>query len=351
MKETFKTNNLDLIRLFAALEVAISHSLSHLQVGNVNSLFLNFLKLFPGVPIFFFISGFLISKSYENSISTKEYFKNRVLRIYPALIVVSIIGISSVYFSGYFNTIDVSIKKILIWFLGQTTIIQFYNPDFMREYGVGVLNGSLWTISVELQFYIITPILYMLFKIVNNKKNNTILYSLILISMAIHFVYYSYKINHSELFIYKLLGVSFIPWLYMFLIGILYQKHFISIHKLLKNKALILTIIYISLVYITKLQLGNGINPILFILLTTLIFSYSYTNPSFSMKILRGNDISYGVYIYHMILVNFFIYKGLTSDILYSIIVICLTIPTAIISWKFIEKPFINLKVKTIKDS
>ena len=34
------------------------------------------------------------------------------------------------------------------------------HPDFLRGYGVGVLNGSLWTIPVELQFYALVPLIY-----------------------------------------------------------------------------------------------------------------------------------------------------------------------------------------------
>ena len=56
-----RENNLNLIRLLAALQVAISHSLTHLDIKTEWLLFLNnnFFKYFPGVPIFFFISGFL----------------------------------------------------------------------------------------------------------------------------------------------------------------------------------------------------------------------------------------------------------------------------------------------------
>lgn len=50
-------NNFDLIRLFTALQVAILHMDRHL---NLNLSFANFLAYFPGVPIFFFISGYLI---------------------------------------------------------------------------------------------------------------------------------------------------------------------------------------------------------------------------------------------------------------------------------------------------
>ena len=62
MKST--NNNFNLIRLFAALQVAIVHSAGYL---NIDIQYLKFLDLFPGVPIFFFISGFLIIKSFKKN--------------------------------------------------------------------------------------------------------------------------------------------------------------------------------------------------------------------------------------------------------------------------------------------
>ena len=56
-------NNFDLIRLFAATQVAISHISSHLEIAIPG---LSFLSYFPGVPIFFFISGYLIYQSFAN---------------------------------------------------------------------------------------------------------------------------------------------------------------------------------------------------------------------------------------------------------------------------------------------
>ena len=60
------SNNFNLIRLFAALQVAIVHSASYL---NIDIQYLKFLDLFPGVPIFFFISGFLMIKSFKKNFS------------------------------------------------------------------------------------------------------------------------------------------------------------------------------------------------------------------------------------------------------------------------------------------
>ena len=57
-------NNFDLVRLFAALQVAICHSAGHFGYQNFA---ITLLGYFPGVPIFFFVSGFLIYSSYEKS--------------------------------------------------------------------------------------------------------------------------------------------------------------------------------------------------------------------------------------------------------------------------------------------
>ncbi len=81
MQNKFLKNNFDLIRLFAAFQVALVHvfHIMEIETAWVGSFILHLLYLFPGVPIFFFISGFLISRSYENnsclrSFSSIEYY-------------------------------------------------------------------------------------------------------------------------------------------------------------------------------------------------------------------------------------------------------------------------------------
>ena len=55
-----RSNNFDLIRLLAAMQVAVSHANGHLE----SELSIPLLSYFPGVPIFFLVSGFLICLSY-----------------------------------------------------------------------------------------------------------------------------------------------------------------------------------------------------------------------------------------------------------------------------------------------
>ncbi len=82
-------NNFNLIRLLASIQVMIYHFLEHFGLNKlpIYKDIHKVLSYFPGVPIFFFISGFLIFKSYELAPNFKIYLRNRLLRIYPALIV------------------------------------------------------------------------------------------------------------------------------------------------------------------------------------------------------------------------------------------------------------------------
>lgn len=348
MKETFRVNNFDLIRLVAALQVVFYHTVLHLEIEKSNSLLLELSNFFPGVPIFFFVSGFLISKSYESNPALIEYTKNRVLRIYPALIVCTFVTIISVYLTGYLSSENITLGELLIWIGGQISIFQFYNPEFMREFGTGVLNGSLWTITVELQFYIMVPLLYGLFRLAKPDKYNKKLFFLIIFFMVVHLTYTYFKAHYDSSLIVKLLQVSFIPWIYMFLVGVFFQQNFLILHRMLSGKGLYVTIFYLAVSYISVnyigLGVGNEINPILYLLLCVLIFSLAYSIPTFSKNILRGNDISYGVYIYHIPIINLLIYYGYVANMFYVVLTLLIAIFLAIFSWLVIEKNSMKFK-------
>src|SRR4029079_4132783 len=140
-------NNFDLIRLVAAAQVAFFHVVNHLGVPVNTNPFVGFASHLQGVPIFFVVSGFLISLSWERNSVPAEYARNRFLRIYPGLWVCLLVSIATAI---VFGNISFARAEAIPWFFAQITFGQFYNPDFLRSYGVGVLNGSLWTIPVEL---------------------------------------------------------------------------------------------------------------------------------------------------------------------------------------------------------
>ena len=344
---SFRQNNFDLIRLFAASQVAILHALHIMGVeaSGIWDRMLFLLHIFPGVPIFFFVSGYLITRSFESNSRIAEYASNRVLRVYPGLITAVCLSFVLIFLSGYMASVNEPFSAWLQLFLAKSSILQFYNPDFMRGYGDGVLNGSLWTITVELQFYVIVPLLYSLLRL--DKAGNIKLLLTIALFFAINRTYsYLHDSYHENLF-YKLASVSFAPWFYMFLVGMFFQRNFELFHRVLAGKFLYLLILYIGVGYFASshnANFGNNINPLFYILLVPLVFSFAYSKPDLAMQTTRGNDFSYGIYIYHMPVVNFLIYLGLSGSVSWSLVALATTVFIATLSWFYIEKPCLKLK-------
>lgn len=347
MNETFRVNNFDLIRLLAALQVALHHAMFHLKVES-QSLLIDLSSLFPGVPIFFFISGFLISRSYECNPDVMAYAQNRALRIYPALIVCTFVAVASVYATGYLREQDVDLRHLAIWIAGQITFVQFYNPSFMRGFGTGVLNGSLWSITVELQFYVALPIVYRALHLAPLKRSNQKLLLLIAAFLLLQIAGNQLGQPHQRDFWFKLYNVSFVPWIYMFLVGVFFQRNFALFHRLFAGRFGLLACAYLAAAYIGfyefGLDMGNQLNPVLYLLLAALVFSAAYSKPAWGHKLLRGNDVSYGVYIYHIPIVNLLIYGGYVGEPRFVLLTLVAATLLAIVSWLVIERSSLRLK-------
>ena len=141
-------NDLLLIaRGLAALSVLIWHSGGHL---GQYPFWLNV----PGrtaVWLFFGISGYVIAYGFIHSryslsaASIKDFYVNRLLRIYPLFLLLSFIAWVTEFISSGVNPI--SIFDIP----AQLFAIQF-NHDYL-------LNGVFWTLGVEIHFYLLAPML------------------------------------------------------------------------------------------------------------------------------------------------------------------------------------------------
>lgn len=338
-------NNFNLLRLIAALQVLIVHSLNHFEFEGV---LVAMLKVIPGVPTFFFISGLLISAAYERTQTTGlgEFYRNRVLRIFPALWLSIALAMATVFAVGYLDSKSFSIVHFVLWLVGQASFLQFYNPDFMRGFGVGVMNGALWTISVELQFYLLAPVLYFLY------RRRTILFALLFaLSLGLN-VYFRLRPDWSSLPM-KLLQVSFLPWVYMFMTGFLVHVYRAQVGRHLAAVRLdVLALAYVG----SMLVLGpyasnasNAINPLSFFLLAAMIVKVStrpiHLPPAVSDYV-RRNDLSYGIYLYHMPVINLLLYTGWASGRVSMLVTVLISVMAAAFSWYAVEKPALSMKRK-----
>jgi peptidoglycan/LPS O-acetylase OafA/YrhL len=237
------------------------------------------------------------------------------------------------------------------WVVCQLTIVQFYTPDFLTIWGTETPNGSLWTISVEYQFYLILPLIVWLSNLADKRKGVLGIIGIFLISVL--FSYWNFQLNHESL-LSKLIHVSVFPYLPFFLNGILGFLFWPYIKRFLINKALFWVIFYLFYSYLgynilhlyTIDYYPNIFGWIGYLILSMLVLSVAFTRVNLSYKLLRGNDISYGLYIYHMVVINYLIYNGIQKH--QFLLTFMITFILAILSWKFVERPSLKLKKSTI---
>jgi peptidoglycan/LPS O-acetylase OafA/YrhL len=312
--------------------------------------FLSILFHFPGVPIFFTISGFLISYSLErNRFDLKKYFRNRALRIYPALWVCTILtALLLIYFLR-----PIVIKDLLIWFAAQISFLQFYVTPSLKEWGAGHPNGSLWSVAVELQFYLILPILLYIINLTKKLSYaNIIIAVLFLLSILVKYLINTNAWILSHELISKFLGNTVFYYLNFFLTGIAIYKNFGWLEKYLREKVFIWLIMYAAYVLICHSWLKLYIDPytlsiwgiIANTILSLLSLSFAFSYIHLSKNLLHENDISYGIYIYHLPIINTMLSFGIYSNIWNLIVMAVIVILIAFASWKLIEQRALKAK-------
>ena len=346
-----RNNNFDLIRLIAAFQVLIWHGAEHFKVFKLILGLLTVLYHFPGVPIFFTISGFLISYSLErNNFRLKQYFKNRSLRIFPALWVCTIFTALLLLAFGKLT----NLKDFAVWFLAQLSFFQFYASESLKTWGTGHPNGSLWSIAVELQFYLVLPIILYFVNLSKSKTFiNLSLFGIFAASIAVKHLIHSNEFILQNVLYEKIFNNTVLIYLHFFLTGIAIYKNFDRLAKFLTNKVFVWLVLYAAYILIFKYWLKRydnnyeisiwGIVSNTILSLLTLSFAFSFTN--LSKKLLHENDISYGVYIYHMPIVNVMVSLGLGGSVGYVLILAVLTSILAFLSWKFVEQKILRLKM------
>ena len=157
-----RANHFDILRLIAAAAVACLHLIDLTRLPTFER-WLGWLPLQFGLPVFFVLSGYLVSMSWDLRPGWRPYIERRLRRIVPAYVVVVLVcAIAGVLFSSfppaeYFGS--AAWWKHLVANLGFLNFIQPGLPGVFLDHPVpGAINGALWTIKVELMFYAVVPL-------------------------------------------------------------------------------------------------------------------------------------------------------------------------------------------------
>jgi peptidoglycan/LPS O-acetylase OafA/YrhL len=227
----------------------------------------------------------------------------------------------------------------------------FFIPNVFASYGPGGILEALWSIGVEEQFYLaIAPLIFLL----NKNSILKILTIIFLIYIIIyHLSYFEFLSKYSFVYFFMLSGG---------IISILEEKKKLDFIK--RNKIISIIIVLATfLFFVTNLFLFENTfiyNLFICVLFSLFIYTISYGNFNIKIKNKTINylgKISYGMYMYHIIVLNFtvFMFKEIQklnflSDfsmiLLINILTISLTLIISHFSFKYFEGYFLNLKEK-----
>lgn len=159
-----RLNNIAELRLLFAACVVLSHAV---QLAGATEFDLIRFVMNSEVAVqgFFILSGYLVFGSYDRLRDTRSFYRRRFLRIYPAYIVAVLLflllGIAQALAFGR----SVAWDELAPYLAANLSTLNFLHPTVGGVFAgnsVPHLNGALWSIKVELMFYVLVPPLYWL---------------------------------------------------------------------------------------------------------------------------------------------------------------------------------------------
>jgi peptidoglycan/LPS O-acetylase OafA/YrhL len=345
----------DFLRIFLATSIMLFHSFI---VTNQYFTPKNFddspiwIVHYSLVPMFFALSGFLISGS-AGRLSLKNFLINRGLRIVPALAVdclvcALIIGpiFTLLSVKGYFSNVH-----FYLFFLNVIGWVHFSLPGVFVTHPYPYVNGSLWTVPFELFCYAIMSALIIL-KIV---KCRAILPILVFIYLTTAIFIEKFALAHlgKHEFLEKLLSVAFVEHeaqaVTAFLFGIIAYQNKDKIPYSPLIFVICISILGVSALYFGDMSIGQA--PLFrFFLMPALVYVTVFVGLTRVPlpKFFHTGDYSYGIYLYHQpflqivitLLPTYALSKFYGPGFTF-LVGLPIVFSVAWISWHFVEKPIL----------
>ncbi len=342
-KKEIYFRRLDIVRILSCILVLFYH--------------LNILKGgFLAVCTFFALSGYLtcISALKNENFSIKLYYKNRIKKLYIPLIIVVFITVILAIINSNINWINLKQETFSVIF-GYNNIWQLNaNMDYFTR-NINSPFIHLWYISILLQFDLIFPFVFTLFKKIENKiKNNfsVIAVTIFTIFTTILFYYMSNNLDFMMAY-YNSFARSF-SVLFGILLAIIHYKYNIKFSRIFKKYNIVIFVIYIIALTGFCIFLPNNIKYYaIFMILTTILscrlIEYSTTESNkmykFDKHLKTLSKMSYEVYLVQYPII-FFMHNILINDNLKNISIIILTFVISFILYLLLN---ISVKDKTLK--
>jgi peptidoglycan/LPS O-acetylase OafA/YrhL len=331
MRQRF--NNLDELRLILAAIVACRHIIVISGLDDLHPL-LQVLSSTFAVNGFFVLSGFLIFSAFRPG-ELKNYAVRRAARIYPAYFsVVLLATLVGLVHMAFMPEVVLSFSDVLRYLVANLLFMNFIHPElgslFADHYQTAV-NGALWTIKVEVMFYLMVPILALLVRKVGQLP--------VLVAMVAVAVFWPSMIDLAEVMLDRNLPHSLLNqlpgYLHLFAVGV-------ALALTLSGQMTIRILILFVIGTFVAFELVNPAMPGYYVIVLPLLIYLVMQLPA--LNLFNRNDFSYGLYLIHFPVAQFSLihFANIMPDALYFVLVFSMSVLSSIALWYFIERPSIR---------
>jgi len=290
---------------------------------------------FLGVDVFFVISGFLMARIWDNGISTGEFAKRRLRRILPMLFSTILACIPfAIWLMSRSAQADFGEDAVASTLLVPNIIYGFQDSYWAAPGKLRPLL-HLWTIGIEMQFYLICPLIFL---VLRKWKNPILGLSLIVALSLVSAIWLSR--THQDLAFY---GLPTRLWEFGLGALFFYTPRFKIITGAVSG-ILGLLLVFGSFIFLSESIMHPAWLTLLTVLGTCFVISagsYTTGNILLTPALRRVGLISFSAYLIHQPLFAFtrISTEQVNLPITTSLILIAVTLGLSELTYRFVETP------------
>jgi peptidoglycan/LPS O-acetylase OafA/YrhL len=328
-----RNNNFDALRITAAVAVILGHATDLRGHPEAMAVVLGLPVSQLGVAVFFVISGYLITGSWERRPHLPRYFTNRVLRIVPGLTFVTVVAVfvlgpivTALSPQAYFSS-----GGTYAYLRNAVLLPNYVLPGVFADnpYPVAV-NGSLWTLPAEFACYLVVPVLGWLPK--SLRVPAWLLFGLasVVLTTSLHLSFFGARVESAAT-------------MWVFFAGGAVMRLTLSARQLRLDVAAGVLMAWLVVVALLP-QFGLYVA---WIALPYSLLAFGVKSTPVIRRASRYGDLSYGLYLWAFPVQQTLVhYYGVLSWGVDVLIVTVVTGVFAYVSWHLVEKPCMGLAQK-----
>lgn len=332
-------NNFDFVRVLAAFCVILSHQFALMGLSEPSVLDVHSIGGF-GVLLFFSISGYLVAMSWDADPNSFRFLAKRFLRIWPGLAVVILLAafvlgplVSDLSLHDYYlhPLIDEYLKNLQFNLRDQLPLA------FAGNALPTAINGSIWTIPIEVQCYALLGLL----GVTGLLRYRWVIAAMTILTVVAYAVVEARGDRIVTLLHWRPEQRFMLEFSLFFFAGVLYHKLDIKLSVQRQRLALVLCWAGALIAYAMHRPF---LSLWLAVPMTTLVFGTA--SIPYIRQTGKFGDISYGLYLYAFPVQQTYIWLFRDTLSWFTILglVYITTACLAFVSWHLVEKPMLRLK-------